>query len=662
MSQYSITPPRAKFELHAYGEVYDFSLKSIENWKQLEFTLKRDRTSGIFHQISFPFEFALEAYDVVKNIYETYRHRSQGDMYIYLLKNDWPWVEEQYHEPQIFNLDFISYSKTDNIIKVDTKRVSLYDYLKVKNKMVYDIPVSELKAEKTWNFERIMMANTISLRAANSQELNLTNGIQSKTVGISYESSEVAVKDIVYERTIASLADFNSDSYFLEVNDKLENPVEITFNINLSDIYVKGSSVRRARLILSTNYDTSNPWSVSGPHKDITPNVRTSWVATEKFMAYRGNRFYLILALDTDLVPLKHLLEVNGLVGVEYNAKYKPVSVDMIDPKVLLQSMVDRMTNSTGIYTSDIEDFNTDSNNLIMLSAAESIRGIPVTANNEAKVHTSYRDFVTWMNAYGYEQHVDGTHLNIRKRHKGFRADLTAMELGERECADLREYVDEERLYPGLKIGYNRKEIDNVNGRFEFNGIHDYVTDLNIIDKVLELISPYRADCYGIEFLTQERGKDSTDNKSDKDLFLVNVKEAASTYETVTSVFSGNYPGSSTIFNGNLNPYNLMKINEDLLGVSAARMEFTASDSNAQIIIDGQRIDQNYDIPEGAGLFDPTIYDIASRNIQHLPSGENVNGIVRFRYKGQVYEGFIEEISKNPAWEMETTWRLYKKK
>jgi hypothetical protein len=39
-----------------------------------------------------------------------------------------------------------------------------------------------------------------------------------------------------------------------------------------------------------------------------------------------------------------------------------------------------------------------------------------------------------------------------------------------------------------------------------------------------------------------------------------------------------------------------------------------------------------------------------------------MNGVVRIHYRGKVYEGFIDEIAKNPAWESETTWKLRKKK
>lgn len=680
MSINRITPPAVKFELHAYGDVYDFSLKSISNWKDLEFTLKRDETSGIFHQISFPFEFVLDAYDVVKRIFDTYKYRAVGDMYIYLLKDNWPYVakEEQYFEPQIFNLDWTTYDKSDNKIEIDTKRTSLYDFIKAKNKIVYDIPVSEIKEDKQWNFERVQLENKIIFRCTtngNYSEVLIGPKILDKTIGVSYEQTEIAVPDIVYTKTIAVGEELTQDPEEA-VPELMFMQLEGSGRFFEFDIHITGEIKNLTwmkRVTLNLIHEFNDPSRYMGSYEVDLETGIIDWHQKVGFLISGiGEGCYLTMrfeaADDAETFPTI-TINIDGTMNMSYNGKHKPEKIDIIDPKILLQSIVDKMTDSKGRYQSDIEDFNTDRNNLIMMSAAESIRGIRTTENKEVEVHTSYRSFVEWMNTYGYEQHIAGDNLTFRRRYKSFREDLTAIELEENECADLREYVNSDYIYTGVKIGYNKKDIENVNGRFEFNGVHDYSTDLNLGENILELISPYRADCYGIEFLTQERGKDTTDDKSDKDLFLINVSEESGYYTVVKNEFSGNCPMDlknnkyeNSIFNGNLNPFNLLKLNESLLGVSVHNIEFASSDSNSRIIIDGQEINAGHNIPKGTGLFDAHMYDIASKNIQHLPSGENVNGIVRFKYKGQTYEGFIEEVSKNPAWEMETVWILYKKK
>ena len=71
-----------------------------------------------------------------------------------------------------------------------------------------------------------------------------------------------------------------------------------------------------------------------------------------------------------------------------------------------------------------------------------------------------------------------------------------------------------------LKIIYN-----SINGRGEFNFTNKYTTGCTVSDKSLKLISKYRCDSYGIEFMAQKRGAESTDNESDTDVFFVLCKK-----------------------------------------------------------------------------------------------------------------------------------------
>jgi hypothetical protein len=512
----------------------------------------------------------------------------------------------------------------------------------------------------------------------------MVSGSGDVSLGVSHENTEIAVTDILYTETIAwkkkiSLNDPDGDTSgcFAFLADKTDS-VWIDYDIDISGTITYhrwGNSNISLRLVTWDANEQSlqiiKEYDIPATgYTDITALVE--WKEKGAFSIIRGQSCYLLFHYELDPVdiPYQFRADLDGTVTFRYNGRKKPVDVDIIRPETLLQRIVNNLTETQGIYGADIEDFNEDTDSLVMMSAAESIRGIePGDESEGAKVHTSYNSFVEWMNVFGYEEHINNNSLMFKKRERGFRADLTAIELDESECADLKEYVNEDYLYSGVKVGYTRKEIENANVRFEFNGAHDYATDLVLEDKILELISPYRADCYGIEFLAHEREKTTTDNKADKDIFLVHVKEGDSTFETVKNTFSGNVltniqdgTVNDTLFNGFLNPLNLLKLNKGLIGVSVKNLRFTASDSNGEITIDGQNINADYDIPADAGLFEAIMYDIASRNIRQLPEGENANGIVRFAYKGETYGGFIEEISKNPAWETETVWKLYRKK
>ncbi|MDR1370571.1 MAG: hypothetical protein LBJ72_10695 [Dysgonamonadaceae bacterium] len=655
-----ITPNPVKFELHAYGNVYDIS-NNIANWKEIEIELSRDSTSGVMVELSFPFEFILGSYDIIRGIFDEYQHRSVVDVYIYIRDDNWVYQDEKYGEPYIFNLDFVDYKKSDTKIEIGARRKSINDFLKTKRKLNFEIPVEEIKEQRQWNFDRIELINGISELVDST--VSLVEQTVQRTIGISNENSEVFVNNVLFIQTIGDNSDVTEDSWFVENPINLETGASSPLNINIDlDLLLKTelrAGYSSTTIFLTKKYNVFTNTVYSKTVTSYTGEYKETIIKSEvQTILNPGERLYLIAQYQV-AQPFDpyFFAKLDGHVNIKFNKKNNPVFVDLIRPDILLKSLVNKMTDTANHYPVSIENFNNDSNDLIMIAASESIRGI-----TDAKLHTSYDDFVSWMNTFGYEEHIIGDSIILRKRGRGFRADLIAVELQSDECADLVETVEEEYLYSGLKIGYKKKEVENINGRYEFNGESNYSTDISLNEKILELISSYRADCFGIEFLAQERGKDTTDDKADKDVFLVNVKLGMEHYETLRgNQYGGNYP-NNTIFNGNLNPARLVLYNLDLIGIACRELKFTGSDSNSEIIIDGKALNSGCDVPDGIGLFDPITYDIASSNIVKFPTGENINGIVRFNYRGKIHEGFIKEISKNSAWETETTWILYKKK
>ena len=101
--------------------------------------------------------------------------------------------------------------------------------------------------------------------------------------------------------------------------------------------------------------------------------------------------------------------------------------------------------------------------------------------------------------------------------------------------SDISLHVDSSALYSSVKAGYDKQEYSQANGRYEFRFSAEYTTGIILSDKRLELISPYRADSYGIEFMILERGDKTSDTRSDKDVFFVCAKKnpVAKSYEFV---------------------------------------------------------------------------------------------------------------------------------
>jgi hypothetical protein len=679
---HSIMPEKLKFELHAYGVKYDVS-NSMKDWRELEVTVKRDGTSGAYREISFPFQFTGEAYGIVENLFDTYGFRARAEMHVYERYdgND-PSKLWRYGAPEIFSLDFTGYEKDNDSIGIPFRRPDLFSILSSRGKINFEIPVSEIREQKPWFFERIMIENSFTAYMYSEEKDRRYEGVSriDRIVGSSpLGEGEVTVPGIMEVKNLSGSLSPERDMWFAGALQDTELDIEI--DIKEIDFHMQGlsGSVFADSVKLRTGVfretddgndsfgfemiaglETEKEKSGNGLVFDESADVPDSrLLKIRKHTELKaGEKLYFML--NTELsspsdFDMKSFL-VTANVKLSYYARQEALSLDAADPERLLQSLVNKITGSETAYTARIEDFNTDGSDKTLTVAAESIREI-----EGAKIYTSYDDFREWMATQGYEPDISGSELAFRKRERIFDKGTLYMELQENECADLREYVDSEYLFSGLKIGYKSSGYDSegANSKIEFNGTHSYSTDLEEAGgNVLELISPYRADCYGIEFLAQTRGKKTEREKADKDLFLINVAEKETRYETVRGLFSGDFPGKilETLFNGKFNPFNLVMLNESLTGISARQLKFTSSDANSALTVNHQATGSDYVIL--SKLFDATVYDIAGAKLESPPG--NPNGTVKISYRGKVYTGFVAEISSNPAWETETVWKLRK--
>jgi hypothetical protein len=228
------------------------------------------------------------------------------------------------------------------------------------------------------------------------------------------------------------------------------------------------------------------------------------------------------------------------------------------------------------------------------------------------------------------------------------------MEIEEDECAGLVVAANPEHAYTGVEVGYTLPEYDSVNGRYEFNGKFDYSTG-RVASKpnILSLVSPYRADSIGIELLCwkDNQHKGSTDDQSDNTVFVVTLYEDPDVYSVLE--YMKMEVNGVKLFNALLAPPYLIAANLDRVGISTENLQFTATSANRDVT------SLLVDIPIARRLFSPFTYEIACDWRVPVPSGDELNGVVSFRYKGKVYRGFISDASKDYAKETETKLLLH---
>ena len=223
--------------------------------------------------------------------------------------------------------------------------------------------------------------------------------------------------------------------------------------------------------------------------------------------------------------------------------------------------------------------------------------------------------------------------------------------------------VNNSILYSVVEVGYEKQDYETECGRDEWNFMNYYNTGVDVIEKKLTLQSKYRADCYGLEFLSQERAKDSTDNKSDNTVFFVYTKletkeeeqesgeagsrgddEEVAIQETTTLVIdrSAKIQGAltDTVFNGEFSPYYCVKANEGYISAVAPNvvLQFASSDGNSDIIIDGIKTTAN--IPLTQRLFSESEFKFVATDLER---SIDFSKLIKVVSNGLIYSGFLKE-------------------
>lgn len=163
----------------------------------------------------------------------------------------------------------------------------------------------------------------------------------------------------------------------------------------------------------------------------------------------------------------------------------------------------------------------------LLAIAGDSLRGIAT-----ATIKSSFADF---FQSYGT---ILGAAIGVRqsdqcilfeKKEYFFDNGSEIIDLGEVEGLEFS--IAKEFLFNTVNVGYPDQNYQERNGRNEFNSTQNYTLPQDRVVAALDLISKYRADPYGIEFIRFELfNKQTTDNVGDNNVFIVNVQESGSIY------------------------------------------------------------------------------------------------------------------------------------
>lgn len=352
-------------------------------------------------------------------------------------------------------------------------------------------------------------------------------------------------------------------------------------------------------------------------------------------MASGDMLFFVLNAIGATRFDFAYPIADPRYINISFVGQDEAVSIDVVKPISLLSRLLKSINGGKEGVTCEIVSGVDSRLDNTLIVAAESIRGI-----EDAKIYTSYTKFVKWMEAeFGFVPVVGENKVTFVHRDSLFQ-DVQIKDFTE-NSREFEYSVNSSLIYSGIKVGYDKQDYDSVNGRDEFHFTNEYLTGITLTDNVLDLISPYRADAYGIEFLAAKRGEDTTDSKSDNDIFFVGAELSGDKYKLIRIPISG-VISPDTMFNAMYSQRYMIEANEKFIGAFTDRLEFASSEGNSDVVIDG--VSEKADILISERSF--TVGELSfETGDTEIPS--DLSGYVVVTNVGKTYKGYLSNVSYN---------------
>lgn len=629
------------------GKKYE-ATNDLVNWEDVEISIKRKDFGGVYRTFGDSFEFAGDSYMLLENEFLTNYLNASAVIVIGVLNNSWT-----YNEKIRCNLDFSSYQNNGNTISIKAIDNSAEAIINANKSQVYDIPVSSLKSDELY-YDRMELNNKADFVVIPTEEqtdeglyvIILPKGIQGPfMLPLGYTTSNFPNKNIIdigdTPLTDRNYAELLANHYLVKALTPVTVKLRISLNIQVGSMNT-GKDSYLWFVAVKQIYDEKEVLKQTVVEEiQMNPNSFNEIDREYEVDLATGERFYyhIMPVSGNHILSSPVVLTISDVkeISVSYTGRNKPVNFDVFTPNKLLTSILSNMglTDMTGeVKEGDIA--------IPYMIAAESIRDI-----KNAKVHTSFSKFSEWAKAcLGYYYKIEGKKVIFCHLTELYDPE-TVKELEHVNGLDIS--IDNSLICSGVDVGYEKKDYDEINGRDEFHVKNSFSTGISINDNIYKLISPYRADCYGIEFLAQKRDEETKDDSSDNDLFFV---DAVSVLDPSTSSIKlklnrqGDRPSGvlfpSSVFNIAYSPRRMLLANKDILSSCTSRFEFTASEGNADAVLWRES-------EKSPVVLDSRYFRVETLKVETIglsPFPVLYDGLISFNYNGKKYTGYVSDITE----------------
>lgn len=639
----------------------------LENWDEVKASFKRNDYDGVIRTFSNKFSFAGDARKLLLKQYDEDYLNASASIIISTRNNSW-----LYNERFSCALNFSTLQDNGRILQINAVDDSVASMIKAKRGTQYEYPVEEVKSPIPLVYDGLELSESAKWLStgdiyngeigdlldndkyvyanfsSNWQPMQLYTEATDINIGNATEildQSYMAFQD-QYLDGDGNVADgYKDENTIVTALKSVKLSVDINFNFFIRYQSIAWGSAHGVALRLA---------KIGTDNKTTTVIIEHFWTTPEETLQEKeysehfdvpldkGEKLVLMCKLECTLIGggsarVYYPMSSDSRVTVSWKNRIDPVEMDVIKPDTLLNRLLKSINGEKDGLTGVIEGTGDRRLDNCMLLAAESARKIP-----GAKIYTSFTKFANWMSyVFGYAYDISGNTVTFRHRSKYFSDDVA------KRIDDLSDYemkVNSALVYSRIRIGFDKQDYDTANGKDEFRFTNEYTTGVTMTDNSLEMISPYRADAYGIEFLADKIGEDTTDNESDTDLFMVGVKSDSSGLKYILNrdYLMGGVLSPDTMFNAMFSPSSMVLANEAYIGSSVEMLTFASSDGNSDVGIDG--MGESRDIILSKRMFTVAEVEFETSDVE-LP--EDLTGIVEMEYQGKVVQGYYQQADYN---------------
>ena len=612
-----------KYVLTVDRIIYEIPKSCIQNWDEIKFSRKRSGLEGITRTFTSKFQFVGEAYDLILEEYLSKYLASNASISVYTITNS-----HTYDEFFSCRLDFGSLTYDGNTVSINSIDDSVANIIKANKGTQYEYSVDELKDEARLYYDRLSYVGSATYycggRTLESGSI-LVDAVSGSdhymTIPMYIGSSEIVSGSGIEVKDVGASGNLESCLIYTEKATSVK--------ISIKGSYSWDGASLSADMQLKTKSGTLlKEWKGGWGGESISVN----WDGEVTLSANDG---IVLLAAYNTKFALYYFSSLK--ITMEFPSIGLPIDIDAIKPVTILKRLLKSMNGGNDGIDGEISSGIDERLDNCVILTAESIRGIP-----KAKLYTSYTKFVNWMEAeFGFVPVINGRVVSFRHRNNLF-GENNVKDFGG-NIADFEYKIEESRIYSRVRVGYDKQEYESMNGRDEFRFTTEYTTGVDITDNVLEFISPYRADAYGIEFLAQNRGKDTTDDESDNDVFFVGATLSSNDKKYKLIRTGWNVDGvlsPDTMFNTMYWQGAMLQANVGYIGMFTNKLSYSSSDGNSDVVVNGIGMKDDFKIESGI----ITCGDVSFKTFdEEIPPTDDET--IKILKDGLVYEGYIKEVS-----------------